>query len=275
MQESLSLLNTTLVVTLRCNLHCRLCAVSAPYYEEPPHYSFENLTGGVAEYFKAVDRIEKFTINGGEPLLHPQLPEIMESFEPYMNKIGMLEIITNGSIAPTERLLKALQFSTKIDILIDDYGKELSKNVQKIIDAFKVYGIKYRHRKYYGDDAHCGGWVDLLDLSKKQRSSSETEQIYKHCAYPGPFHCFVLFDRKAYICGVYKRCETLGIIPDIPDDYISFVDDSIPVSVKKEQIRNFYNRKYFAACEYCSGFCDDSPRFAPAEQLEKPYRETD
>jgi hypothetical protein len=79
----------------------------------------------------------------------------------------------------------------------------------------------------------------------------------------------VIFDRKAYICGVYKRCENLGIITDIPNDYIDFSNTVTPVSVKKEQIKNFYNRKYFTACAYCSGFCADSPRFTPAEQLEK------
>jgi organic radical activating enzyme len=267
MQNQLCLLNTTLVVTLRCNLRCKFCAVSAPYYADPPHYTYENLIQSIDEYFKCVDKVEKFTINGGEPFLHAQLPEIMEYFKAYIDKIGMLEIITNGSVVPGERLLASLKHSDKIDILVDDYGSGLSKNVQKITAAFKEHGIKYRHRKYYGKDAHCGGWVDLLDLSKKQRSDAETERIYKHCAYPGPFHCFVIFDRKAYICGVYKRCESLGIIPDIPDDYIDFSNTQASVSDKKERIRNFYNRKYFTACAYCNGFCDDSPRFAPAEQL--------
>jgi hypothetical protein len=248
-------------------LRCKFCAVSAPYYADPPHYSYQNLIQSIDEYFKCIDGVEKFTINGGEPFLHAQLPEVMEYFAQYMDKIGMLEIITNGSIAPTKKLLKSMQFSSKIDILIDDYGPELSPNVTQIIEALKLYGIKHRHRKYYGKDAHCGGWVDLLDLSKKQRSSAETERIYKHCAYPGPFHCFVIFDRKAYICGVYKRCESLGIIPNVSGDYIDFTDAAISVSAKREQIRNFYKRKYFTACEYCNGFCEDSPRFMPAEQL--------
>lgn len=43
MNEIIKLSNTTLVVTFRCNLKCKLCAVSAPYYKEPPHYSVELL----------------------------------------------------------------------------------------------------------------------------------------------------------------------------------------------------------------------------------------
>lgn len=267
MEQSLHLTNTTLVVTFRCNLKCKLCAVSAPYYEVPPHYSLENLTESVRRYFEVVDYVDKFTINGGEPMLHPQLPEIMDFMGNYIDRIGILEIITNGAVAVNDQLLVSLSRSNKIDILVDNYGPELSPKVPQIIDAFNSTGIKHRIRKYYGEDAHLGGWVDLLDLAKKDRTTEETENIYKHCAYPGPFHCFVIFDQKAYICGVYKRCESLGIIPVNPSEYVDFSSDSTPIAEKKKQIQNFYNRKNFSACEYCSGFCEDSKRYAPAEQL--------
>jgi organic radical activating enzyme len=267
MEQTLHLTNTTLVVTFRCNLKCKLCAVSAPYYDVPPHYSYDNLTESVRRYFEAVDYVDKFTINGGEPMLHPQLPEIMDFIINYIDRIGTLEIITNGAVAPSKQLVESLTHSSKIDILIDNYGPELSKKVPEIVKAFDDAGIRYRLRKYYGEDAHLGGWVNLLDLKKKDRTAEETEAVYQRCAYPGPFHCFVIFDQKAYICGVYKRCETLGIIPDKPGEYVDFSSDAIPKEKKRKQIREFYNRKYFSACEFCSGFCDDSKRYAPAEQL--------
>ncbi len=267
MNEIIKLSNTTLVVTFRCNLKCKLCAVSAPYYKEPPHYSVELLKKSIDRYFEAVDHVDKFTVNGGEPLVHPQIAEIMDYALKYIDRMDMLEIITNGSIAPSKELAQVLQKSEKVDILIDDYGKELSKNVDKMIGIFEEYHIKYRRRKYYGSDAHLGGWVDLSNISLKDRSEEDTAQIYKNCAYPGPFHCFVLMGGKAYICGVYKRCVSEGVIPDIEDEYVDFLNDSWNPEVTKKKIANFYNRKFFSACKYCSGFCPDSERFAPAEQL--------
>ena len=53
---------------------------------------------------------------------------------------------------------------------------------------------------------------------------------------------------KAYICGVYKRCVSEGVIPDIEDEYVDFLNDSWNLEVTKK-------------------FCPDSERFAPAEQL--------
>ncbi|MEW5954326.1 MAG: radical SAM protein [Bacillota bacterium] len=267
MEQTLHLSNTTLVVTFRCNLKCKLCAVSTPYYPVMPHYSLESLKGSVKRYFGVVDYVDKFTINGGEPLLHPQLPDIMDFMIKYVNRIGTLEIITNGAVAPDKRLLNSLSHSDKIDILVDNYGPELSKKVPEIVEAFTAAGIKHRVRKYYGKDAHYGGWVDLSDLSKKNRTVEETEYIYKHCAYPGPFRCFVIIDGKAYICGVYKRCESLEIIPDNPSEYVDFSSDTMPITEMKKQIKNFYNRRFFSACEYCNGFLEDSKRYAPAEQI--------
>lgn len=267
MDKELRLSNTTLVVTFRCNLKCKLCAVHAPYYEQPPHYSLELLQSSIDRFFEAVDYVDKFTVNGGEPLIHPQIAQIMEYLLKYIERIGMLEIITNGSIIPSQQLVEVLGKSEKIDILLDDYGPELSKGVEKTVQIFDEQGIKYRRRKYFGEDAHLGGWVDLRDLTKKNRTPEETEAIYKKCAYPGPFHCFVLMGGRAYICGVYRKCINDGIIPDIKEEYVNFLAEEWDVAQVRNAIRTFYDRPYFSACEYCNGFCMDSERYMPAEQI--------
>lgn len=265
--EKVHLTNTTLVVTLQCNLKCKLCAVSAPYYDAPPSYDLAVLKKSIDRYFEAVDYIDKFTVNGGEPLIYPYIADVMDHLLVYGDKIGMLEIITNSTVVPNGNLTAVLKKSDKIDILLDDYGSSLSKGIEKTMKIFDKENIKYRHRTYYGENAHFGGWVDLRDLSRKHRSSEETEKIYKGCAYPGPFHCFVLFGGKAYICGVYARCINEGIIPENDEEYVDFLADNWDLEKARQKILSFYDRPYFSACEYCNGFCMDSKRYAPAEQL--------
>ena len=269
MNKQIRLSNTTLVVTLRCNLKCKLCAVSAPYYKNPQHYSLEILKKSVDRYFEAVDYVEKFTINGGEPMIYPELPELMDYLLKYIDRMDMLEIISNGSVQPTVELINVLKKSGKINILLDDYGAKLSAKADYIVETFEKEGIAYRRRKYYGAEVHSGGWVDLTQIYKRDRSEAETAEIYSKCAYPGPFHCFVLFGGKAYICGVYKKCVTDGIIPDNKDEYVDFIAEDWNVDKVQSQIKVFHDRKYFSACEYCNGFCPDSKRFSPAEQLEE------
>jgi hypothetical protein len=144
----------------------------------------------------------------------------------------------------------------------------LSKAIPRIVGAFENYGIAYRLREQNIDQRYFGGWVDILDLSYKNRPIEETEALFSHCVYPGAFRCFAIFGDKAYICGVYLRCKTIGIISDNPDEYVDFSEDGIGAAEKrKEQILKFYDRKYFSACEYCDGFCESSKRYLPAEQL--------
>jgi organic radical activating enzyme len=266
--EKLILPNTTLVVSLRCDLKCKLCAVSAPYYDIPPHFTFNELRGSIDVYFGTVDFVDKFTLNGGEPFLHKELPRIVDYLQAYSTQIGLLEILTNGTIIPGTDLLTSLKSAASMDVMVNDYGKKISK-ANEVCDYLSAAGISCRYREQHDDAVHCGGWVDLTDLSRKNRTPAETAEVYSKCAYPGPFNCFVIIGGKGYICGVYKRAEYLGIIPDNSGEYVDFRDRLESVELRREKIKNFKNRKYFSACAYCAGFCDDSPRFVPAEQLEE------
>jgi uncharacterized Fe-S cluster-containing radical SAM superfamily protein len=267
--EILKIKQIALIITHRCTLKCKLCGNYSPYYSPPPHFSFEYLSKVILNIFDIVDVVEKFNINGGEPLLHPQLPEIVNYLSSFIDKINILEITTNGTVTPSRELLKSLSFSNKVEVLVDNYGPKLSTNITEIVDAFNNANIRYRVRTYYGSDVHCGGWVDLSDLTKKHTTDKDIGNIFSKCYLNSKLKCLPVIEGKAYICPTYKRCRDLALIPDNPDEYIDLLSDTISVSAKREQIRNFYKRKYFTACEYCNGFCEDSPRFMPAEQLEK------
>lgn len=260
--------NVSLVVTLRCSLKCKLCTAFVPYYDAVPHYSYETLAKSVVKYFELVERVEKFTINGGEAFLHEKLPEIVDLLAGYIDRIGMLEILTNGSIVPNDRILKSLSFSTKVNILINNYGSTLSTKIPQITQALNNNGIAYRLRDQNAEKKYCGGWVDITDLSDKKRSDIETENLYNNCVYPGAFRCFAIFGDRAYICGVYLRTKSTGIISDNPDEYVDFSDHSTTSSEAKiEQIQRFFDRRFFSSCKFCNGFCENSKRYLPAEQL--------
>lgn len=265
--EKISMSNVSLVITLKCSLKCKLCTAFAPYYENVPHYSYEMLTKSIVKYFEIVERVDKFTINGGEAFLHEDLPEIINFLASYIDRIGMLEILTNGTIVPNERILKSLSFTSKVNILVNNYGESLSTKIQQITEKFDQYGIAYRLRDQNQEKNYFGGWVDVSDLSKKNRTEEDTKAIFNKCVYPGAFRCFAIFGDKAYICGVYLRCKLMGVISDNPSEYVDFSDDYISIEEKKKQIQNFFDRKYFSTCEYCNGFCQDSKRYTPAEQL--------
>lgn len=265
--KKIKMSNVSLVITLRCSLKCKLCTAFAPYYTEPPHYPLDMLKKSVIRYFDLVESVDKFTINGGEALLHKDLPELIDFLAGYIDRIGMLEILTNGTIVPSERLLQSLSFSPKVNIMVNNYGTAISTKIPEIIDGFERYHIAYRLRDQNEEKNYCGGWVDISNLDFKSRSKAETEKLFSHCVYPTAFRCFAIFGDKAYICGVYLRCKTMGIIPNYPEEYVDFSDAN--TATPEEQIRQieyFYDKPY-SSCEYCDGFCPESKRYTPAEQL--------
>lgn len=266
MEDKSNLMNLTVLITSKCSLKCKLCATYAPIHPSPCHYPYERIAKSVEHFFNSIDHVKLFTISGGEPLLHPQLPELIDFFSAYIDRIGVFEIITNGTIIPNDRLLQSLQFSDKVDIMVDDYGPELSTKVPQIVEVFNHYGIKHRVRKYYGEDAHLGGWLDISDFSDKQRTEKENEELFARCMYTTTFknHIFII-NGTAHMCYINK--QLLDFMPDTPSEYVDLMDDSLSAPDIKAQLTNLRNRKRLSVCANCNGFCVDAERFTPAEQI--------
>ncbi len=112
----------------RCNLACKYCNEYDDFSKPVP----------TEEMFRRIDRLASFgttviTISGGEPLLHPELDDIIRRIRSHGMIAGM---ITNGYLLTSERIerlnhagLEHLQIS--IDNLTPD---EVSKKSLKVLD---------------------------------------------------------------------------------------------------------------------------------------------
>ena len=202
-------------------------------------------------------------------MLYPQLPELFDTIRTYWEQIGQLEIITNGTVIPSDRLLEQLgQWPGQIRFLIDDYGENLSWKVAQITAALDGADIPFIVRNNTETNPHCGGWVDHGDPKDKRRKTQEDlEAVFAKCAYPQKLGCcFSIKDGYMYPCPQVRLCKELGTA-DSDADYIDLFDDLLSINEQREKIRAIYAAKSFAACAYCNGTCDDSERFIPAEQL--------
>jgi hypothetical protein len=262
-----NLLNLSIQITTKCSLKCKLCCTYTPYIKSPQHYSYENITNSLERFFLAFDRIGRFSMAGGEPFLHPQLPELVNFFSKYSSKMNMFEIITNGTVAPDKQLLKALSGTNKMDIMVDDYGPNLSIKVPQISAAFNSAGIKHRVRIYHGENAHLGGWLDVSDVSDKQRPESDTERVFQRCQYVSGANKNLIYhiDDKIYMCCVNHKF--LDFIPELSGEFVDLMDMSLTAAEIKKQILNLRDRKCLTACKYCNGNMVDAKRHTPAEQL--------
>ncbi|MGN0577440.1 MAG: radical SAM protein [Ruminiclostridium sp.] len=254
-------------MTNLCNLRCRLCVAHSPYTKDTVHISIETLNKSVDRYFEIVDYVGKLSIAGGEPLLHPDLPDFLRHLSIYKEKIGTVELVTNGTIVPDIKLIETMRlFEPKFNLLIDNYGSVSSK-VNQIDKVMSNHNVTYSIRDYCSESMHCGGWVDLGNATERKHSYEEAVKLYAKCLFPQKMKfCFGITKGKIFPCGTVSRRYQLNLQTDY-NEYIDLFDESLTVEQQRKKITDIYNGNYLSACEYCNGMCEDSVRYKPAEQL--------
>lgn len=269
--KQLEMYQIGIIPTVACDLKCRLCSNYSPYYLDRKHYSIDYLRETLRRYFTVVSYVRKLMITGGEPLLYPALGEFVMELRKYRGQIGTFGIITNGTLLPDETLLTAVtDFGCDFHFLIDNYGPDLSRRAEELDALLTRRNIEHTMHNYRGDSPHCGGFVDFGNLRVKRAVTKEDmRRRFAKCAFPKAFHfCFDLVGGIMFPCNPCRRCKELGIVDD-PSEYVDLFDDSLTPEEQREKIAAIYQRDSLAACAYCDGMCEDSPRFPAAQQLEE------
>lgn len=267
-ENKLTLKNSALLVSLICNLNCKLCAAYSPYRKTNKFEEVETLMDYVRKYFDIVDYVEVFAFTGGEPLLYKQFPKLLSEFLKYSDHFGKMEIITNGTTLPNTELLDTIKtYGDKFKrFLIDNYGEELSKKIPEFTSLLDEYKIPYAVRDYFSEDAHCGGWVDFGELSQKIHSRDEAVELFSKCAYPQKLElCNIIVEGSVIPCCPIIRRWLEGMADY--SEYIDLNDETMSVQEQRSKLSNIQKAEVFNTCEYCNGLCDNSLRFKPAEQL--------
>jgi len=219
----------------------------------------------IKEFFNIWDYAERVEFIGGEPLMHPNILEIVKEMLKYKDCFSRMRITTNATIIPSDELCELVASCGRIfDFIVDDYG-EYSKNLEKVINKLEYYNIPYRLDIYHGDNQRYNGWVIYGEYVEAQTKDS-AEFIFNHCNVPrNQFVC--VNNGKVFSC---NYAQSLYWVKGIfPTDGSAF--DLFDESVSREQKRNFakdFFLKPIQACEYCYGFSNDfGERFPAAEQI--------
>ncbi|WP_026491285.1 radical SAM protein [Butyrivibrio sp. XPD2002] len=249
----LYLYHVELPVTQRCNLRCKNCVFMMPYFEKPRDFQTEDLLKYEKKLFDTIDAIQIFRILGGEPFLYKNLkPIIIEALN--SDKVKTVEIVTNGTILPSEDLLKTLK-NPKLKIQISDYGK-LSRKRDEIKTLCDDNGINCVIR---GSDEK--NWFDPGDLHFRGRNKKELKRQFANCGEI----CRNLHDGRLYFCPRAAFGTKLGI-PDLESEYVDFASDKSREQLRKE-IYELNQKRYLLACNYCNEGTDDYVPIPVAEQL--------
>lgn len=262
----------SLIIVTRCNLRCRLCCEYVPQNKPFPDMTLEEEERILDAYFRVVDHVGILHLTGGgEPFLHPKLAELIEGAMKYSDRFDRLMLFTNCTVPVSDHLLETLKkYREKLFVQISIYHQFPDRedtNLRRLRES----GVEHRVRKYYGEDQSFGGWVDFGPWDAQDQAGSVLESRFHACATTSVMHGnWRTRDGKVHWCSRSQRGVELGLIPDVPADYVDLFDGSESPEQKREKFIRIQNTQYLSACDHCSGDqgTDDlNKRFSAAEQM--------
>lgn len=263
----LSAINMT--PTIRCNLRCRLCGILVPQYEYRPHMSVAGFAENLKAVFELFDSVSKLQITGGEPLIHADLPAMLEECFRYAEQFDKVWIFTNCATRIRPELLNVMNpHRDRIFVHCSDYGVK-PDIARELIDTLSENGFEHKYLKYYGDEQYYDGWVDQGDFVPHSRSESELHEIFSKCTHVARGGSWYVRGGQMHWCGRSIRGTELGKTPLRDEDYLDIFAGT--VEERRERFKKLLKVRSVLACDYCNGYygtTDASKRHPAGEQLQ-------
>jgi len=252
--------NLEIHVAHACNLSCESCS----HYSNHGHKGFTALDDAEEWMSFWSHRIEpkQFSLLGGEPTLHPQLPEFIELTRKYWPH-SHLRIVTNGFFLHRHRRLP--------EVLRDDpdIGLYVSMHHQS-----PLYIEKFRPIK-----ALINLWIRKYDINVMEYQSfqSWTRRYHGYGSAMEPFedkqprqswencvarNCPQLYEGKIWKCGPLAYLKLQNEKFNLSNKWQSYLKyKPLEPSCDDQELDEFFNREEESACNMCS---------AKPEKLELP-----
>lgn len=231
-----------------CNLNCRDCLNFTPYLKTAVTDDLDSLKKDVDLFFRAVDLVYRFQVTGGEPLLYKDLiPFITYIRQNYGEKILRLEMVTNGTIVPSDEICQSL-LELNVFVFLDDYRLSVpnsSAAYKEVRSKMDKYGIRYQ-------DNYVEKWIIMFPAGENcAKGMDNFPEKFAACHNPWS----TLRHGKISACNYGAYAAKAGICEDEPDEYFDL--QSYTPDRRKELIEfrtGFTNRGYVNFCKECGGW---------------------
>ena len=217
-----------------CNLNCKGCG----HYSniaEPEFPTLSEFERDSARLKELIIHIRKIRLLGGEPLLNPELPQMIQIMHDAFPQSD-IRIATNGLLIPNadEQLFKAMRdYEVRFDISLYPPTKKLMKIIQEVCAEQSVqYTFSPEITEFY----------NFGDTSVPQ----EPEQIYNSCWAK---HCHMMLDGKIAVCPkplIRYKFSGLGWEHFFEEDVIDLYDETLTPDVLLRRLN-----QPCRLCQYC------------------------
>lgn len=184
-----------------CNLNCRGCSAFSPI-SEPYFYPIDHLKRDLSHISQVVEhKVDCLYLNGGEPLLHPDLIKIIR-FCRKCFPVGLMKIFTNGTL-----LMKQNEDFWRVchecDIILWITHYPISINMSGIRRRAQKYRVKVLWADFSGDRPKTM-WKVPYDIGGGQNAA----ESFRLCRQAN--QCPHIQDGKLFPCGPLNNIETFN-----------------------------------------------------------------
>ena len=249
------------VITECCSLRCRDCSNLMQYYHKPENLDPETVLDSLKRLFSAV-RVCQLKILGGEPFVcQKNLIRVLEYLRTVAeDRIEEIDIITNGTIVPSEECIRAMKDTPKLKVIFSNYG-ELSTKLQEFSGICSREGIRF---EVITDEF----WWDFGGVGLREEKERKTQHRFDGC-YSRRL-CTTLYRGRLYVCPRQAHAVRLGIIPGDSSEEVDILSPEYENRARlHDAVFTLIDRKTrIAACGHCG--CDASVKVPRALQTERP-----
>lgn len=218
----------------QCNLSCKGCSHCSPTSNSKIYDSkiLKDDLIGLSKFLKS----EFIRVVGGEPLLHPNIHELLEVIKE-SNISDKTCLVTNGTLL-NKLTIEDLKFIDKIEISLYPISKTLEEKILYIASKLSEYNTKIRILKY----------SDFRQpITQHATLNKELSKLtYETCQIAHNWRCITVDN------GMLYRCPQSMIYSENQDDY----SDAIIISSLRtydELLRFLENNNYLFSCKNCLG----------------------
>lgn len=260
-EDAIVLTGLTVTVTERCTLKCEACCDLMQYYHSPKPTKMEKVCQDFDSLMETVDFIRFVYVTGGEPLLcQEELPQLLRHLYTYRERYGVCELITNGTLLPTNALLEAVK-ETGTFFRVSNYGEHSSKK-EEILKHLEKWKIPHQMKPM---EWHLQAQI----IPGEGRNAMDAFSV---CDKANA--CNLLKGGRLYLCPFLGHGEALGAFPADPANHLSLE------GVQRRQAAKRYlsGQTPPPGCAFCSGYRKkDAATIPPAVQTKEPipYRRYD
>ena len=239
------ILHLDLVITECCSLKCRDCSNLMQYYKTPGNISSEDVINDLKRLFSCT-RVGELKILGGEPFVNQKtLNDVLRFLsDEAENKVDTINIITNGTIIPSDDCINAIVNNPKATVVFSNYG-ELSSKQDEFIEICRNKGIRFS----VTDDSFS--WLDFGRPVEYDETEEFIRRQYRNCY--NRKNCNTLYRGGIYVCPRQAHGIRLKLIPDDKKEYVDIYDPHYekPDELRRALFKLIKRKEPIGACRFC------------------------